>query len=153
MALKEENDLFKEKIGGSAILRRKSKIELPEKFDGNRWRFQGYVIEMKNYFMYYVEEFLLLVDRIRYAVSCFTRDATCWFEPKLYDYLDNATGERDDNVIAIFSLWDKYVMELQAVFDDPDKDKSIRVELSRFRQTMSINEYVSRFRQVTMILG
>ncbi len=36
LVLKEENDLFKEKIGGSAILKRKSKIESSEKFDRDR---------------------------------------------------------------------------------------------------------------------
>ncbi len=132
MVLKEENDLFKEKIGGSAILRKKSKIEPSEKFDKDRWRFRGYIIGMKNYFIHYAEEFLLPADRVWYTTSCLIGDTVCWFEPKLCDYLDNIIGERDDDVIAIFNSWDKYVMELQAVFGDLDKNRSMRAELSRF---------------------
>ncbi len=104
MVLKEENDLFKEKIGGSAILRRKPKIELLEKFDRDRWCFRGYIIRMKNYFIYYAEEFLLSVDQVWYAASCLIEDIVYWFEPKLYDYLDNIAGERDNDIIAIFNL-------------------------------------------------
>ncbi len=130
--LKEKNDLFKEKIGGSAILKRKPKIEPSEKFDKDRRHFREYITRMKNYFTHYTEEFPLPANQIQYITSHLIRDTTYWFEPKLDDYLDNTTKERDDNVIAIFNSWDKYIMELQTIFDNPDKDRSMRAELFRF---------------------
>ncbi len=152
LVLKEEHDLFKEKIGGSAILKRKPKIELSEKFDKDRRHFRGYITGMKNYFIHYTEEFPLSADQIWYATSYLIRNAVYWFEPKLYNYLDNITRERNNDIIAIFSLQDKYITELQVVFGDLDKDRSMKAELSRLRQTMSVGEYTSRFRQVITIL-
>lgn len=86
---------------------------------------------MKNYFIHYTEEFPLLVDQVQYTASHLTKDTICWFEPKLYDYLNNTTGERDNDIITIFNSWNKYITELQAAFGDPDKDRSMRAELSK----------------------
>src|SRR4029077_14117146 len=86
------------------------------------------------------------VDRIKFVGTYLEGAAYDWFEPYLRDYLEN--DEIRDETSGMFQSYTSFVKRLQAVFGDPEAERTAERQLLNIRQKQAVNEYASRFNQI-----
>jgi len=113
------------------------KISLPEKFDGTRNKFRGWLNSIRLMFALQPGRYPTDIIKIQTIGTYLTGTAQAWMAPLV---------ERQDHALLDF---DAFINQMQAVFGDTDRTRSAESKLERLRQTRSATEYSADFRQLS----
>lgn len=113
------------------------KIAIPEKYDGNRAKFRGFVNQCRLVFTLQPQRYPNDIVKIGFIVSLLKGSALDWASPLL---------EKDNDVMNDF---DKFLHEFRRVFDDPDRKRTAENALQSLVQgRRSAATYASDFRRL-----
>jgi len=112
-------------------------ISLPEKFDGTRLKFRGFVSQVRLIMQLHPRRYFNDTIRVGFVGTLLTGTATAWFAPIL---------ETSSPLLQDFNA---FMAEFEVVFGDSDKAMTLANKLRRLRQgTRSAIVYTSEFRQL-----
>jgi hypothetical protein len=107
-------------------------ISLPEKFDGTRLKFRGFVSQVRLIMQLHPRHYFDDTTRVGFVGTLFTRTAVAWFAPIL---------ETSSPLLQDFNA---FMAEFEAVFGDSDKARTLANKLRRLQQgTRSAIVYAS----------
>jgi hypothetical protein len=113
------------------------KISLPEKFDGTRLKFRGFVRQVRLIMQLHPRRYFDDTTRVGFVGTLLTGTAVAWFAPIL---------ETSSPLLQDFNA---FMAEFETVFGDSDKAKTSANKLRRLQQgTRSAIVYASEFRQL-----
>jgi len=113
------------------------KISLLEKFDATRFKFRGFVSQVRLIMQLHPRRYFDDTTRVGFIRTLLTRTATAWFAPIL---------ETSSPLLQDFNT---FMAEFEAVFGDSDKARTSANKLRRLQQrTRSAIVYASEFRQL-----
>jgi hypothetical protein len=120
-----------------AMVTLEPKISLPEKFDGTRPKFRGFVSQVHLIIQLHPRRYLDDTTHVVFVGTLLTRIAAAWFVPIL------------ETSSPLLQDFDAFMAEFEAVFGDSDKAKTSANKLHRFQQgTCSAIIYASKFKQL-----
>jgi hypothetical protein len=120
-----------------AMVAPEPKISLPEKFDGTRLKFRGFVSQVRLIMQLHPCRYFDDTTRVGFFGTLFTGTAAAWFAPIL---------ETSSPLLQDFNA---FMAVFEAVFGDSDKVKTSANKLRRLQQgTRSAIVYASEFRQL-----
>jgi len=99
----------------------KPKISLPEKFDGTRFKFRGFVSQVRLIMQLHPRRYFDDTTRVGFIGTVLTRTATAWFAP----ILETSTPLLQD--------FNAFMAEFEAMFGDSDKAKTSANKLHRLQ--------------------
>jgi len=112
-------------------------ISLPEKFDGTRLKFRGFVSQVRLIMQLQPRRYFDDTIRVGFVGTLLTGTAAAWFAPIL---------ETSSPFLQDFNA---FMAEFEAVFGDSDKARTSANKLRRLQQgTSSTIVYTSKFRQL-----
>ncbi len=110
-------------------------ISLPEKFDGTRLKFRGFVSQVRLIMQLQPRRYFDDTTRVGFVGTLFTGTAAAWFTPIL---------ETSSPLLQDFNA---FMAEFEAVFEDSDKARTSANKLRRLKQgTRSTIVYASEFK-------
>jgi hypothetical protein len=113
------------------------KINLPEKFDGTRPKFRGFVSQVRLIIQLHPRCYLDDTTRVGFVGTLLTGTDAAWFAPIL---------ETSSPLLQDFNA---FMVEFEVVFGDSDKARTSANKLCRLQQgTCSATVYASKFRQL-----
>jgi hypothetical protein len=113
------------------------KISLPEKFDGTRLKFRGFVSQVRLIMQLHPRRYFDDTIRVGFIGTLLTGTVAAWFAPIL---------ETSSPLLQDFNA---FMVEFEAMFGDSDKAKTSANKLRRLQQgTRSAIVYASKFRQL-----
>jgi hypothetical protein len=120
-----------------AMVAPEPKISLPEKFDGTRPKFRGFVSQVRLIMQLHPRRYLDDTTHVGFVGTLLTGTAVAWFAPIL---------ETSSPFLQDFNA---FMAEFEAVFGDSDKARTSANKLRRLQQgTRSAIVYASEFRQL-----
>ena len=120
-----------------AMVALEPKISLPEKFDGTRLKFRGFVSQVRLIMQLHPRRYFDDTTRVGFVGTLLTGTAAAWFAPIL---------ETSSPLLQDFNA---FMAEFEAVFGDSDKARTSANKLRRLQQgTCSAIVYASEFRQL-----
>ncbi len=120
-----------------AMVALEPQISLPEKFDGTRLKFRGFVSQVRLIMQLHPRRYFDDTTRVGFVGTLLTGTAAAWFAPIL---------ETSSPLLQDFNA---FMAEFEAVFGDSDKAKTSANKLHRLQQgTRSAIVYTSEFRQL-----
>jgi hypothetical protein len=112
-------------------------ISLPEKFDGTRPKFRGFVSQVRLIMQLHPHRYFDDTTRVGFIGTLLTGTAATWFAPIL---------ETSSPLLQDFNA---FMAEFEAMFGDSDKARTLANKLHRLQQgTCSAIVYASEFRQL-----
>jgi len=112
-------------------------ISLPEKFDGTRFKFRGFVSQVRLIMQLHPHRYFDDTTRVRFVGTLLTGTAAAWFAPIL---------ETSSPLLQDFNA---FMAEFETVFGDSDKARTSANKLRRLQQgTRLAIVYASEFRQL-----
>jgi hypothetical protein len=113
------------------------KISLPEKFDGTRLKFRGFVSQVRLIMQLHPHRYFDDTTRVGFIGTLLTRIAATWFVPIL---------ETSSLLLQDFNA---FMAKFEAMFGDSDKVRTSANKLRRLQQgTRSAIVYASKFKQL-----
>jgi hypothetical protein len=113
------------------------KISLLEKFNGTRFKFRGFVSQVRLIMQLHPRRYFDDTTRVGFIGTLLTGIAAAWFAPIL---------ETSSPLLQDFNA---FMSEFEAVFGDSDKARTSANKLRRLQQgTCSAIVYTSEFRQL-----
>jgi hypothetical protein len=113
------------------------KISLPKKFDGTRFKFRGFISQVRLIMQLHPRRYFDDTTRVGFIRTLLTGTAATWFAPIL---------ETSSLLLQDFNA---FMAEFEAVFGDNDKARTSANKLCRLQQgTRSAIIYASEFRQL-----
>jgi hypothetical protein len=120
-----------------AMVALEPQISLPEKFDGKRLKFRGFVSQVRLIMQLHPRRYFDDTTRVRFVGTLLTGIAVAWFAPIL---------ETSSPLLQDFNA---FMAKFEVVFGDSDKAKSLANKLRHLQQgTRSAIVYASEFRQL-----
>jgi hypothetical protein len=120
-----------------AMVALEPQISLPEKFDGTRLKFRGFVSQVRLIMQLHPRRYFDDTTRVGFVGTLLTGTAAAWFAPIL---------ETSSPLLQDFNA---FMAEFEAVFGDSDKARTSANKLCRLQQgTRSAIVYTSEFRQL-----
>jgi hypothetical protein len=120
-----------------AMVAPEPKISMPEKFDGTRPKFRGFVSQVRLIMQLHPRRYSDDTTRVGFIGTLLTGTAAAWFAPIL---------ETSSPLLQDFHA---FMAEFEAVFGDSDKARTSANKLRRLQQgTRSAIVYTSKFRQL-----
>jgi hypothetical protein len=118
-----------------AMVTLEPKISLPEKFDGTRPKFRGFVSQVPLIIQLHPRHYLDDTTRVRFVGTLLTGTTAAWFVPIL------------ETSSPLLQDFDAFMAEFEAVFEDSDKARTSANKLRRLQQgTRLAIIYASEFR-------
>ncbi len=120
-----------------AMVAPEPKISLPEKFDGTRLKFRGFVSQVRLIMQLHPHRYFDDTTRVGFIGTLLTRIAATWFVPIL---------ETSSLLLQDFNA---FMAKFEAMFGDSDKVRTSANKLRRLQQgTRSAIVYASKFKQL-----
>jgi hypothetical protein len=120
-----------------AMVALEPQISLPEKFDGTRLKFRGFVSQVRLIMQLHPRRYFDDTTRVGFVGTLLTRTAAAWFVPIL---------ETSSPLLQDFNA---FMAKFEVVFGDSDKTRTSANKLRRLQQgTRSAIVYASKFRQL-----
>ncbi|KAH7434610.1 hypothetical protein KP509_06G025900 [Ceratopteris richardii] len=114
---------------------REPKICMPEKFDGDRTKFQGFLQQVKLYIRMQPDRYPDDASKVGFIGTLLYGQALSWFSPIL---------EKD---MAVLHDYEGFLRELIATFGDADTSRAAETKLRKLRQGNRLaSTYASEFR-------
>ncbi|OMH79863.1 Retrotransposon-derived protein PEG10, partial [Zancudomyces culisetae] len=118
-----------------------SRIALPERYDGNRSLFRGFVNQCRLLFFTNADQYPTDVSKVGLVMSLLSGNALRWASPYI---------EKDSPLLYSFEL---FLKEFSKVFDDPQRTQTANDSIRALRQDPnSVSIYASEFRRLMMDL-
>jgi hypothetical protein len=115
----------------------KPQISLPEKFDGTRFKFRGFVSQVRLIMQLHPHRYFDDTTHVGFIGTLLTGTAVAWFAPIL---------ETSSPLLQDFNA---FLAEFEAVLGDSDKARTSANKLCRLQQgTRSAIVYASEFREL-----
>ena len=131
-ALEVENSSLRQVIGNP---RSEPKIALPDKFNGDRRRFRGFINQVDLLFMLNPQRYSSDILKVGVIATLLTDKALAWFSPYL---------ERNDPTISNYSAFRTL---LSSTFAEPDRSIVSAAKLRKLTQgSQTVFSYASDFR-------
>jgi hypothetical protein len=120
-----------------AMVAPEPKISLPEKFDGTRPKFRGFISQVRLIIQLHPCRYLDDTTHVGFIGTLLTGTAAAWFAPIL---------ETSSLLLQDFNA---FMVEFEVMFGDSDKARTSANKLCRLQQgTRSTTVYASEFRQL-----
>ena len=148
--LEAENGQLQQEINEASLragTKAKAKMELPDKYGGEKELLDGFLTEMQSYLQYYPEKFPDEDSKVKLAASRLKDKALRWFASTLKDRLKNDREDQDNFTQRVFRRYENFEEEISKVFGDQDKKLHAQERLARLKQTKSAAAYTTLFRQ------
>lgn len=114
------------------------KIAMPEKFDGSRSKFRGFIMQVQLFLHMHPSRYADGATQIGFVGTLLTGSALSWFAPLLEK---NSPLLRD---------WEAFLETFSAAFGDSDRERVAETKMQNLRQgTRSASIYAAEFRQLT----
>ncbi|OMH80166.1 Retrotransposon-derived protein PEG10, partial [Zancudomyces culisetae] len=119
-----------------------TKIALPEKFNGNRTEYRGFINQCQLLFLMNPQQYSTDISKVGLIISLLTNDALNWASPMV---------EKNNQLLLNYSL---FITEMAKMFDDPQRYKTADIAIRKLKQgTNSVATYASNFRRIAMDLS
>jgi len=123
-------------------IRPRPKISLPEKFDGTRHRFRGFINQVRLVIQLHPDVYATEINQVGLIGTLLTGTALAWFAPLV---------EQSSPLLQDF---DAFVSELEATFGESDKANVSANKIRTLRQgSRPASTYASEFRQLSSDLA
>ena len=118
------------------------KISLPEKFDGSRHTYRGFINQIRLIIKTHSRRYVITSDKIGLVETLLKGPALAWFAPLLED---------ESSLLEDF---EKFIKNLEETFGDADKERTAATKIRTLRQGFRpVSTYVSEFRQLASDLS
>jgi hypothetical protein len=134
-----------QEVPATEIPVKEPKITLPEKFDGSRAKFRGFINQLKLTFQMAPSRYA--TDQVKIATlgSLLTGDALSWFNPFI---------EHPESHEGSLSSWESFNLALSSAFADSDMASAAEAKIRTLRQGRSpAVAYASKFKQTAADLS
>ena len=101
-----------------------------------------------NYIMFRKE-----ADKVLYASSYLRSDALNWFEPTLWDYMENEKKDRDDETNKIFASLEKFKKQIKIMFGTINQKRTAEREICNIVQKGAAATYAANFQRHTAYMN
>jgi hypothetical protein len=116
------------------------KVPFPEKFDGDRRKFRGFINQLELVFMLNPSKYSIEATKVAVIRTLLTGQALAWFTP----FLENM--EKHQNLLNDYSSFRQL---LQDTFDEHDRSLLAATRICKLRQgSQSVSFYASEFRRL-----
>jgi hypothetical protein len=136
-AIRQENTSLRETLVHNQKHHAEPKVSLPEKFDGTRSKFRGFINQVRLVIKMQPTRYPNEVVQVGFLASLLQGPALAWFAPLL---------EQDSNLLYNFQ---DFLIEFEATFGDTEKVRTAANRIRTLRQgNRSASTYASEFRQI-----
>jgi hypothetical protein len=113
------------------------KISLPEKFDGSRHTYRGFINQIRLIIKTHSRRYVTTSDKIGLVGTLLKGPALAWFAPLL---------EKESSLLNDF---EKFIKNLEETFGDADKERTAATKIRTLKQGFRpASTYASEFRQL-----
>jgi Retrotransposon gag protein len=124
------------------------KLKELDTFHRDQKKLQAFLTQVKLNIILNQEKFDIKEKRVMY-ISTYLRDrAFDWFEPKLTDYLNNPSTQREDETTRVFRQFTVFKEEIKKVFKSINETRIAKQNMKNLRQTGSATKYLAEFQQI-----
>ena len=124
---------------------KEAKITLPDKFDGSRATYRGFVNQLKLVFLMAPNRYATDAVKIATVGSLLKGDALAWYNPFI---------EWPDKHKAALASWKEFLTVMNSAFSDPDLEAVAEAKIRNLKQGRgAASAYVSRFKQIASDLS
>ena len=86
-------------------------------------------------------------DKVLYASFYLRFNALNWFEPTLWDYMENEKKDRDDKTNKIFASLEEFKKQIRIVFETIDQERTAEREICNIVQKGAAATYAANFQR------
>ena len=92
-------------------------------------------------------------DKVLYASSYLRSDALNWFEPTLWDYMENEKKDRDNETNEIFASLEEFKKQIRIVFEIINQKRTAECEICNIVQKGAAATYAANFQRHTVYMN
>ena len=131
----------------------KIKISPPDKFL-EEWRMlSSFLTQLDTYIRLNYIMFRKKADKVLYASSYLRSDALNWFEPTLWDYMENEKKDRDNETNEIFASLEEFKKQIRIVFEIINQKRTAECEICNIVQKGAAATYAANFQRHTVYMN
>ena len=131
----------------------KIKISSPDKFL-EEWRMlSSFLTQLDTYIHLNYTMFRKEADKVLYASSYLRSDALNWFEPTLWDYMENEKKNCDNKTNKIFVSLEKFKKQIRIVFETINQKRTAEREICNIVQKGAAVTYAANFQRHTAYMN
>ena len=131
----------------------KIKIPSPDKFLGKQRMLSSFLTQLDTYICLNYTMFRKEADKVLYASSYLRSDALNWFEPTLWDYMENEKKDRDDKMNEIFASLEEFKKQIRIVFGTINQERTAEREICNIVQKGAAVTYTANFQRHTAYMN
>ena len=131
----------------------KIKISSPDKFL-EEWRMlSSFLTQLDTYIHLNYTMFRKEADKVLYASSYLRSDALNWFEPTLWDYMENEKKDHDNETNKIFVSLEEFKKQIRIVFETINQKRTAEREICNIVQKGAAVTYAANFQRHTAYMN
>jgi retrotransposon gag protein len=137
MYLREKQRAIEAHFSGSIVHQKEPRISLPDKFDGTRSEFRGFINQVKLIIQLHPQRYPNGIAQVGLIGTLLSKAALAWFAPLV---------ETDSPLLADFKA---FLKEFEATFGDSERARTAATKLRNLRQgSRAASAYAAEFRQI-----
>ena len=125
----------------------KIKISSPDKFLGKQRMLSSFLTQLDTYICLNYIMFRKKADKVLYASSYLRSDALNWFEPTLWDYMENEKKDHDNETNKIFVSLEEFKKQIRIVFETINQKRTAEREICNIVQKGAAATYAANFQR------
>ena len=125
----------------------KIKISSPDKFLREQRMLSSFLTQLDTYICLNYIMFRKEADKVLYASSYLRFNALNWFEPTLWDYMENEKKDCDDETNKIFISLEEFKKQIRIVFEIINQKRTVKHEICNIVQKGAAVTYAASFQR------
>ena len=125
----------------------KIKIPPPDKFLEEQRMLSSFLTQLDTYIHLNHIMFRKEADKVLYASSYLRSNALNWFEPTLWDYMENEKKDRDDKMNEIFASLEEFKKQIRIMFGTVNQERTAEREICNIVQKGAAVTYAANFQR------
>ena len=125
----------------------KIKISSPDKFLRKQRILSLFLTQLDTYIHLNHIMFRKEADKVLYASSYLRSDALNWFEPTLWDYMENEKKDHDDKTNKIFISLEKFKKQIRIMFGTINQERTAEHKICNIVQKGATATYAANFQR------
>lgn len=126
--------------------KKKAKIAMPPRFDGNPLKLKAWIAQCRAYFDYYSETMDVDEDQVLFAGALLDGNAALWFQPTLDKYTRGNIDDLEGDDHTTMKDFDGFEEMITKVFGEPEAERRAEQRLMSLKQTGSAAALVGQYR-------
>ena len=131
----------------------KIKISSSDKFLGKQRMLSLFLTQLDTYIHLNYIMFRKEADKMLYVSFYLRSDALNWFEPTLWDYMENEKKDRDDKTNKIFISLEKFKKQIRIVFRTVNQKRTAEHKICNIVQKEAAVTYTANFQRHTAYMN